>query len=102
MLDLRGVDPSLVRTAAIVPAAIDVCLLSRSADGRTRLMPADRPAAAEATVLNSLHYHTEAVWQRNLELIARLLDGAHWHRLEIGSDPDDLLHAIASLPEALA
>jgi hypothetical protein len=97
MLDLRQVEPALVCAQAIVPAAIDVCLLSRSADGRTRLAAAERGAAVEAAVRNSLHYHTEAVWQRNLELIAKLIDGARWHHLEAGSQPDELLAAVARL-----
>jgi hypothetical protein len=97
MLDLRHMDPALVQEAAIIPTGIDVCLLRRSADGHSRLLPVGREEAMEAAVLNSLHYHTDDVWQRDLELIDQLLDAARWHRLEVGAAPAEIVNTLEAL-----
>ena len=96
-LDLRQLDPTLVCENAIEPSAIELCLLSRSDDGGTHVQPAAREAVMEAVILNSLHYHTAAVWQRNLAALEALMGRARWHRLAVGSRVDDMLAAVARL-----
>jgi hypothetical protein len=96
-LELWRYQPELVQTEAVTPAAVDACLLQRSADGRTRLRPADSAEVRQAVVSNSLHLHTEAVWLGNLAAIERLVEQANWHRLEIGPDGEGIVEAVEAL-----
>lgn len=99
-VDLRRIDPGLVHETAIEPSTVELCLLRRSDDGATQVWPARRTDVMEAVVLNSLHYHTDAVWQRNLALIEQLLERARWHHLAIGSDVKDIVTVVATLAAA--
>jgi hypothetical protein len=96
-VDLRRVDPSLVHEAAVIPSAIDLCLLTRSISEQTRLRPATPADVGEAVVMNSLFFDADAVWRRNLALIGRLLDLARCHHLAIGSDAGGILAVVGSL-----
>lgn len=96
-LDLRQFDPAPVCAEAIRPQAIDLCLLRRSSDGLTRLMPAPVAAILEAVMANSLYYDSLPIWQRNLGQISRLLAGAACYDLAIGVVADDILSALAQL-----
>ena len=96
-LDLRRLDPALVHAEAIRPSAVELCLLERSDDGRTRCAPATRTEVMEAVMVNSLHYDTADVWKRNLAPIGPLVDRARWHHLAMGAAPEGIVETIASL-----
>jgi hypothetical protein len=96
-LDLRRLNAALVCTDAVAPGAVDLCLLARGADEQTRLLPVAESTLWEALMYNSLYYDTEAIWQRNLAQIERLVAHAAWHHLVIGSDPEQLVAALDTL-----
>jgi hypothetical protein len=96
-LDLRRVDPALVRAEAIVPERVELCLLTRTPAPATTLRPATRAEVLDTLMLNSLHYDTAEAWRPNVVGIERLVDAARWHHLAVGTDTDDLLKVIAGL-----
>jgi hypothetical protein len=96
-LDLRQLTPALVCEEVVRPAAIELCLLTRSGTRDTHLTPATRPAVMEAVMLNSLFYDTAAVWRRNLTSIGQLVDRARLHHLAIGSDSAGIVATVAPL-----
>jgi hypothetical protein len=98
-LDLRRYNPALVQEAAVQPPVMDVCLLRRAPAGPARLTALGEAEVQRAVVLNSLHAHTEAVWERNLAVLAPLVERARWHRLEIGPAADEILAALERIWE---
>ncbi len=96
-LDLRQLDPALVQDSVVRPVGIDVCLLRRGAGQPTRRLPAGREEVLRAVVLNSLQTHTDEVWQRNLTVLEPLVERARWHHLEIGSQAEGIVQAVAEL-----
>lgn len=96
-VDLRQLDSALVREQGVRPSGIDLCLLRRSADGKTHLAPAPAPAVRGAVMTNSLFYDTPVVWRRNLALIDRLLQEADCYDLAIGVDAEGIVAALAPL-----
>jgi len=96
-VDLRRLNPALVRETAVRPEQVDLCLLTRHAAPRTTLRPATRAEVLDVTMLNSLHYDRAEAWRPNVANIVRLVDMARCHHLVVGTDPDSLLAAIGSL-----
>ncbi|HJW90874.1 MAG TPA: hypothetical protein VJ436_09585 [Anaerolineales bacterium] len=94
-LDLRRFAPGLVCDRAVFPEHIDLCLVQRDHSGKTRLARASPESLYPAIMENSLHYDTQALWERNLAQIERLVEKARCHRLEIGDDAQEILAAVA-------
>jgi hypothetical protein len=96
-LDLRRVDPALVRATAVAPDQVELCLLTRHTAAATTLRPATRAEVLDVTMQNSLHYDRAEAWRPNVAGIERLVDAARWHHLVVGTDPQGLLSAIDSV-----
>ncbi len=96
-LDLRRLDGSLVETAAISPSSVLLCLLERHDQPVTLLQAVTEQEMWTAVMKNSLYYDTEAVWQRNLEQLERLLSRTQAFRLVIGTDTEGLIDRINGL-----
>jgi hypothetical protein len=96
-LDLRRVDPALVRDTAVQPERVELCLLTRHRNATTTLRPATRAEVLEVAVLNSLHYDRAEAWRPNLANIERLVDMARCHHLAVGTDPESLLGVVNRL-----
>ena len=96
-LDLRRVDPALVRATVVAPEQVELCLLTRHTAAATDLRPATRSEVMDVAMQNSLHYDRAAAWRPNVAGIERLVDMARWYHLVVGRDPQSLLNAIASL-----
>jgi hypothetical protein len=96
-LDLRQLDPDLVRDTAVTPERVELCLLTRQGGPATTLRPAARAEVLEVAMLNSLHYDRAEAWRPNVANIERLVDMAHCHHLVVGTDADSLLDTIGSL-----
>lgn len=99
VLDLEQVDQTYVRTDAIRPERLTVCLLERSTGEATSWRPATGEAVAAAVMANSLFYDTPAVWRENLAAIDRLLARSRTYHLTIGRDPVALIAAVKELWE---
>lgn len=97
VLDLEQVSPACVRTDAVRPERVTVCVLERSDGEATSWRPATDETVAEAVMANSLFYDTPAVWQKNLAAIGRLLACSHNYHLTIGRDPGKLVSAVEDL-----
>jgi hypothetical protein len=97
VLDLRQLNPALVYETAVVPAGIELCLLTRQADPATTLRPATREAVMEAAMLNSLHYDRAEAWRVNVAAIERLVETARWHHLAVGTDAGQLVARVNQL-----
>lgn len=96
-VDLRGLDPELVCTTAVVPEAIGLCLLGLHDRLETTLAPAAPATVWEAVMANSLFYDTAEAWQRNLGQIERLVTRARAHHLTIGADPAGIVTTVNTL-----
>ncbi len=96
-LDLRRLDPRLVRETTVAPERVELCLLTRQDAAATTLRPADRAEVLDVAMLNSLHYDDADAWRPNVANIERLVDLAHWHHLAVGTDAASLLDTIAGL-----
>ena len=97
LADLRQLAPRLVCEQAIYPERVELCLLTQSGNDETRLLPVDRSEIWQAIILNSLHFDTLAVWERNLALIELLVERARCHTLSVGSDVAGILSSVDSL-----
>ena len=97
MLDLRRLDPALVRETAVAPEQVTLCLLTRHTAAATTLRPATRAEVLDVAMQNSLHYDGAEAWRPNMAGIERLVDMAQWYHLVVGRDPQSLLDAISSL-----
>jgi hypothetical protein len=93
-LDLRRVDPALVRDTAVAPERVDLCLLTRHAAAATTLRPATRAEVLDVAMQNSLHYDRAEAWRSNVANIEQLVDMAHGHHLTVGTDPIKLLDIV--------
>ena len=98
-LDLRRVDPALVRASAVIPSLVDLCLLTRHDRPETALTPAAPAEALETAIQNSLHYDRAEAWSGNVALIQRLIAAARCHHLVVGTDPKSLLAVARGLWE---
>ena len=96
-LDLRRVDPALVRETAVAPEQVTLCLLTRHTAAATTLRPATRAEVLDVAMQNSLHYDRAEAWRPNVAGIERLVDMAQWYHLVVGRDPQSLLDAIRGL-----
>ena len=96
-LDLRRVDPALVRDTAVTPERVTLCLLTRHTGADTTLRAAARADVMDVAMQNSLHYARAEAWRANVAGIERLVDMAHAYHLTVGRDTQGLLDAIASL-----
>lgn len=92
-VNLRQMDPTMFCEEAIAPAAVEFCLLSRNGRPDSTIQPATQEEVLAAVMTDSggFFYDTAAAWQRNLVLISRLVDFAHLHHLQIGTDPAGIL-----------
>ena len=97
LVDLRQLAPHLVCEQAIYPQRVELCLLTRSGNDETHLTPVDRSTIWQAIMLNSLHFDTLAVWERNLALIEPLVERVRCHNLSVGSDVAGILSSVDSL-----
>lgn len=97
VLDLRELDPKLVVSDAVTPAAIELCLLERGNRAETSLNPASPKEVWRAIMANSLFHDTKSVWERNLAQIDRVVSRARCHRLSIGEEPGGILAAVETL-----
>jgi|SRR5579859_1671144 len=96
-LDLRRVDPALVRETAVAPERVELCLLTRHNAAATTLRPATRAEVMDVLMQNSLHYDRADAWRPNVAGMERLVDMATWHQLVVGTDAESLLEVIAAL-----
>lgn len=96
-LDLRRLEPALVRATAVAPERVELCLLTRHTGTDTTLRPAARADVLDVAMLNSLHYDRADAWRPNVANIERLVDFAHCHHLAVGTEPQSLLSVIAAL-----
>jgi hypothetical protein len=96
-VNLRRMDARLFCGEAVQPVGVTFCLLARNGQAESRVRPATREEVMAAVMVNSIHYDTAAVWQRNLVLISQLVDGAELYHLTIGTD----VAGIAELAQAL-
>lgn len=85
-VNLRRMDPKLFCRRAVEPSAVTLCLLARHGRPESEVRPATREEVMAAVMANSIFYDTAAVWQRNLGLISRLVDGAALHHLMVGTE----------------
>lgn len=97
VLDLERIDPAYVRTSAIRPARVTLCLLARGTGEETTWGPATGDEVTAAVMANSLFYDAPEVWQKNLAAIDRLLARARSYQLTIGRDAERLLAAVEAL-----
>ncbi len=97
VLDLRELDPQLVISDAITPAAIELCLLARGNRPDTIVEPAEPAEVWRAIMANSIFYDTPEVWRRNLTQVERVVSRAQCHHLQIGEEPAGILAAIEKL-----
>ncbi len=96
-VDIRKIDPALSCDDGVIPQSLDLCLLSRSDDGGSHLLPATYDTILDAVMVNSIFYDTPQVWRRNLALIHRLLENAHFYELKIGVDASGIVEALKPL-----
>jgi hypothetical protein len=94
VLDLRQLDPGLVCEDAILPAAVDWCLLTRTGNPESTVRPAVEAEIWEAVMENSLHYDERPVWEENLREIEPLVKMARFWHLELGMDGADVVEVI--------
>ena len=96
-LDLRQFDSALVRETAVTTQQLSLCLLARH-EGQETLVTAVSPKQRqEAVIHNSLYYDTPQVWRRNLAQLELVLAKAAVHHLTIGTNPEKIVEAVASL-----
>ena len=93
-LDLRRVDPALVRATAVAPEHVTLCLLTRHNAAETTRRPATRAEVLDVLMQNSLHYDRAEAWRENVAGMERLVDMAQWHHLVVGTDQQSLLKVI--------
>lgn len=93
-LDLRRVDPTLVRATAVAPERVELCLLTRHAAAATTVRPATRAEVLDVAMQNSLHYDRAEAWRPNVANIEQLVDLARWRHLTVGTDPNGLLDTV--------
>ncbi len=96
-VDVRAYDRRLICDTAVIPAAIDLCLLSVGEGASTHLEPVARDEILPAVMANSLHYDSPVVWEANLRLILQMLDRASCYRLEVGADPAGIIRTVEGL-----
>jgi hypothetical protein len=98
-LDLRRVDPALVRETAVAPERVELCLLTRHNAAATTLRPATRAEVLDVLMQNSLHYDRAEAWRPNVAGMGRLVDVANWHHLVVGTEPESMLNTISLVME---
>ena len=86
-----------VSREAVVPRAIELCLLQRRPGPASSLEPVSSQAVVEALMENSLYYDSRQVWQVNLSLLEEVVARARCHRLTIGSDGAGVVAAVEAL-----
>ena len=96
-LELRRLDPALVRDTAVAPASAELCLLTRHAGAASSLRPATRAEVLDVAMLNSLHYDRAEAWRANVAGIEQLVDLARCHHLAVGTDAHSLLETVGGL-----
>jgi hypothetical protein len=96
-VDLRRVDPALVRETAVTPEQVDLCLLTRHAAATTSLRPATRAEVMDVAMQNSLHFDHADRWRANVAGIERLVDLARWFHLTVGGDANSMLEVVRGL-----
>lgn len=96
-LDLRQVLPDRVHHEAVYPARLDLCILSRGAAAGSQLIEAETTEVWEAIMENSLHYDAWPVWEKNLNLIEKLVARSRCYRLVVGTDEAGILSAVDCL-----
>src|SRR5207237_7380630 len=86
-----------VESRAVMPREVALCLVRRSTDGQTRLVPLE-PADTLQQLLSSTSYLDEPhVMARNLAVIDRLVQSAQNFVLELGREPAGIVNALNGL-----
>lgn len=97
VLDLRQLDPNLVREDAVYPEQIDLCLLKRNGKTKTTVYEATKDETWEAIMLNSIHYDRAHAWLENLRWIEPLVNRARLFHLEIGTEGEGIVEKLLEI-----
>lgn len=97
VFDLRDFDARLAETRAMPVAGVDLCLLTRRDGEESRIRPATMDAVWATLMENSVFYDSEAMWLKNLETVAPLIERVRAFHLEIGRNPTHILATVRSI-----
>jgi hypothetical protein len=96
-VDLMRVDPALTYREMIRVQHIEFCLLERWNKPESMLEPLSVEELWPEIMVNSLHYDTAELWNKNLRRVDLMLRHANLHRLRIGTSEDEILKTVNQL-----
>lgn len=96
-LDVGQLGEERVQREAFAAEHITLALLSRGQEGKTVVEAAEADTVWEAVMRNSLYYDTPAVWRRNLNALAPLIQRARAFQVRLGLDENGLLDSIGRI-----
>ncbi|HUE98568.1 MAG TPA: hypothetical protein VMN99_04895 [Anaerolineales bacterium] len=96
-VDLMRVDAALTRREMIQIHRVEFCLLERWDKSESKIEPLSEDELWAEIMVNSLHYDTPGLWNKNLHKIGLLLQTAQLHRLRIGTSEAEIIKTVNQL-----
>jgi hypothetical protein len=97
IIDLRAAHPERIVESLIEPKSIQLCFIERGMGARTHLAPISIAEAARRLAANTVYWNDAAKLEHNTATLQHLLHVAGLHRLQLGSDPGNLVAATSEL-----
>ena len=96
-VDLMRVDPSMARREMVQVDRVEFCLLERWDKSGSKLEPLSEDELWTEIMVNSLHYDTPELWNKNLHKVDLLLRKSRLQRLRIGTSEAEILKTVNQL-----
>lgn len=99
IFNLRELMPERVETQAVTPQSVALCLVRRSADEHTRLLPLDEDIMLYQVSGDTSYLDETDVMAQNLAVIDQLIKQSDNFILELGQEPDEIVATLNTITE---
>jgi hypothetical protein len=96
-VELKRVDSAMSYPQMIHIRRVEYCLLERRDQSQSTIEPLTESEVWREIMVNSLHYDTQEMWNKNLRRIELLLQHANLHRLRIGTSENEIIKTVNDL-----
>jgi len=96
-VELKRVDPAMAYPQMIRIRRVEFCLLERWDQLESKIESLSEEELWQEIMVNSLHYDTQEMWNKNLRRIELMLRHANLHRLRIGISEDEIIKTVNGL-----
>lgn len=97
LFELRDLLPDKIRAHSIFPERIDLLLTARDASGITRIEKLSPEAALNQILPDTIYLDELDAMAQSLGVIRALIERANCWRLNLGANPNEIVHTIENL-----